>query len=232
MRCLLVFLLFSLSPIQRLKSQESISDSASVKNIVLFYQQTLGRNMLLYNGPEYVWTYVKSVGHPFFITDSLQQGTVSYDGIVYYNMPLFYELVQQEVLLEGVEKFKIKLNKEKVQGFSIKGHQFKWIAGNSTINAGFYEHLVIGMMPVFVRYQKKLTQQFNPADPYIFQETASFFIEKDGRYYSINDQDDLLQIVSDHKKRVRDYWKENKLSFKKNAKEFIVNTIEFYTRIN
>lgn len=231
LRSMLAFFIFSfLLLLKKTNGQAFDLETASIKNTIKHYQQALGYNMLLYNGPNYIWTYPKSVGHPFFISDSLQKGSVIYDGVTYVDIPMLYEQVQQELIIEGAEKSRIIVDKEKVEGFMLKGHQFKWVAATTSAPAGFYECLYNKGLEVFAKHQKEPTRQFNPEDPYIFKESSFYYVRKDSVYHSITDQNDLLNLLADKKKNIKEYWKENKYSFKKNPEAFIINTVAFYTR--
>src|SRR5690349_12508201 len=52
----------------------------------------------LYNGAEYIPSLMQGSGHEFFISDKLQEETISFNGISYDNIPLAYDLYRDQVI--------------------------------------------------------------------------------------------------------------------------------------
>jgi len=58
---------------------------------------TMGNNLRLYTGPEYVRNGIKALGYPFFQSEDALDGSFVYDGASYDHIPLQYDLVTDEV---------------------------------------------------------------------------------------------------------------------------------------
>ena len=76
-----------------------MSDTAIAKlrgaGAISIYYQSLQQQSGLYNGSEYVqYAHLLKEGHPYLDTSALVNGNVHYDGIVYKNVPMLYDLIK------------------------------------------------------------------------------------------------------------------------------------------
>ena len=83
----------------------------------------------LFNGREYIRNGTPAKGSPFFESDSLQLGSLSYDGILYRDIALEYDMISDELIIHNFAgDALISLTPEKITFFSIAGHRFRYIA--------------------------------------------------------------------------------------------------------
>jgi hypothetical protein len=83
----------------------------------------------LFNGREYIRNGIYAKGFPFFEWDSLQTGSLTYDGILYPEMAMEYNLVSDEVIIHNFAgDALISLVPEKITSFSIGGYHFRYVA--------------------------------------------------------------------------------------------------------
>src|SRR5579864_3245367 len=88
-------------------AQSPLSDSAmyeqSLQQAKQRYGNTMHSNLLLYSGNIYIKHSTqgqKAFGSPFFIVDSTAlRGSVNYDDNLYNNVLLYYDLVDDEVIV-------------------------------------------------------------------------------------------------------------------------------------
>jgi len=115
------------------------------------YHDYLDPEPNLYRGGQYAeYGFLLKDGHPFFGEDRLRKGTVVYNGILYENVALLYDEVQdQPVTPDPLKVFKIALIPFQVDRFTIEDHSF--IRLSDSLNRsqpanGFYEQLYKGHM--------------------------------------------------------------------------------------
>ena len=113
----------------------------AVNNAMINYHQFLKPETGLYNGREY-YDYSPTIkdGDPFFLSTKFNTGNIIYDGILYENVPLLYDLVTSDVIITDSNYFyRIKLNGERVSRFSVLQHTFIRLEedSNSVIKTGF-----------------------------------------------------------------------------------------------
>jgi hypothetical protein len=83
----------------------------------------------LFNGREYIRNGTPAKGFPFFESDSLQLGSLSYDGILYRDIALEYDMVSDQLLIHNFAgDALISLVPEKITFFSIARHHFRYVA--------------------------------------------------------------------------------------------------------
>src|ERR1700741_4412256 len=122
--CIAIIISFFFFP--HLIAQDLLPDSAIYR---ISFDQTLAYNNSLatktsglYTGSLYVRDYFKVKGHPFFQIDSFQKGEVFYNGVLYKNTNLLYDLSNDNVILEYVEGIRLILVPEKISYFNLAGH--------------------------------------------------------------------------------------------------------------
>ncbi|MEJ7680747.1 MAG: hypothetical protein WKG06_23425 [Segetibacter sp.] len=132
------------------------------KNALAFYNQSLNEELHLFNGKEDKgYPYQFDNGTPYFLTNNWSKGTLNYDGKVYENVSMLYDVASDEVLyLYFDNRSRIRLVKEKVAGFSIMAHNFIHITPDSlhssSLAPGFYDELYYGANSLLAKRTKKL----------------------------------------------------------------------------
>ena len=95
----------------------------------------------MYNGIEYVFIYRAVSGFPFFLTDTFEKNNIVYDGTLYKEVPLAYDIVSNEVVTQTPDNYYIQLIPEKINSFSIKNHLFIQLTStdveNTNLTPGF-----------------------------------------------------------------------------------------------
>lgn len=201
----------------------------------LVYKKGMGDYKSLYNGIEYIGSYPGTTGHPYFKWDTLQQGTIKYNGIYYPDVGLKYDLVSNEVILLGKQNLSISLVPQKIDFFSISGHLFIHLRQDSTIQqlpeAGFYEVLYDGRAMVLARRKKGVERASSVEDPFIFRQYNSFFVKRNNRFYPVNSEKELLLLFGDQKEALKKHLLQNGIKFRKEREKSIIQTVAFYDQL-
>lgn len=147
--------------------------------LLLIYASSYGQQLPLYNGAEYTKFYHGVQGHPFYMHDSLVQGDLFYDGILYHNVLLNYNVADNEVLIkQPVHGYYIRPVSEKIEYFIIDGHRFEKV--RDATGTKFYEIIYKNGVKVFVERTKILRPAFKPEEPMRFIAYVKYFIPKKG----------------------------------------------------
>jgi len=212
--------------------------AAAINNATTLYTQTLDSESHLYHGLEYV-NYAKSYlkGHQFYRTDDETEGTILYDGARYTQVPLLYDLVLDQVVIEHPDgAYKISLITEKVKEFSLLGHTFIRLEqdtlSNSPIRPGFHDLLVAGNTTVLVRRTKNIQER--PTQVGMegeFHTKDKYFVQKNNRFYQVHSKKSVLQLFPNQKRELQKYARSNKLNFRKKREAAIMNLIQFYNTL-
>jgi hypothetical protein len=186
----------------------------------------------LYNGHEYIRNGIHAKGFAFFIADSLQNGTLIYDGIRYGNIPLQYDLVLDELIVPDYNgKALLSLIPEKVDQFVIANHHFEYIpTGASNAKPGFYEVLCSGhdSITLLGRHEKRLIFASNQEETARYNSYDYYFLRIGNTLHSVNDESALLNLLKEKKPALKKYIRENNLRFKKDPEDALIRTVTYY----
>ncbi|MFT3947516.1 MAG: hypothetical protein QM763_11160 [Agriterribacter sp.] len=191
-------------------SQEQNPDSALVaqqqKNTIQLYYNSLDIQSGLYNGSEYlVYVQLLKDGHPYLDTATLTDGAVFYDGMLYKNVPMLYDIVKDELVVQHYNKvFHIQLIQSKVDEFNILGRLFLHLGKDSTkqgnVKNGFYEVLYDGQIKLYAKRIKTI-QEFIPdmqVERRVFSNNR-YFIYKDSIFHEVYNQSSVIKVLKDKK---------------------------------
>src|SRR5882762_8855848 len=110
--------LYSLTPKIQAQSagKDSLVAAAAYASAVQQYHDYLAPETGLFRGSQYVdYAYQLEEGHPFFDQNHLRKGSVLYDGVLYKNISLLYDLVKQVLVInDPYNSFRIALNSGQV----------------------------------------------------------------------------------------------------------------------
>jgi hypothetical protein len=187
---------------------------------------TLGNNSLLYNGTEYIKQFDQTKGTPFFPTEKTN-GAVFYFGNWYQNLDLLYD-IQDDVVItrDGQGLLKMRLTREKLDEFKVDGHYF--VKYKLTSGAGeYYEQFFKGQRSLLMQWRKVTDSDDPQIQKFILRKTL-FVLDK-GEIITLERTSDLFSIDPKHQKELKKFYREQKLSFKKDpikASKAIINEIE------
>lgn len=222
-------------------SQQLVPDTSSspaYKNAVTFYNQSLHEELHIFNGKEdkgYLHKFDE--GTPYFITNKWSKGNLNYDGKLYEDVSLLYDVVKDEVgYLYFNNLSEIILSKEKVSAFSVMGHHFVNVTPDSlrtsSIAAGFYDELYHGKTLLLAKRTKNI-QNFitQSGEEYKVFSKDHYYVKKGEDYFSVNSKKSFIQNLTDKRKELQQYIRQTKLDFKKNPEVAMSRTLAYYDQL-
>jgi hypothetical protein len=184
----------------------------------------LSPNSLIYNGNEYAKVYTPASGHPFF-RDQAMNGWVDGYQNRYENIPIYYDIESDWVVFnEPVNKIRISLVNEKIDGFMIDGHRFIALR-DATGFRGFYEGLNHGRRQVLVKWFKILTRRGTEEGKYITY--SNVYIQEDSNLVQISNKKDLINYFGKNKKKMQQYYQEQHLNIRKDPAHTVSSMVSF-----
>lgn len=236
-----IVVLFAAFSLSLSSTGQSISDTSfrgkSLSNIIQFYYSAIGLQAHLYNGPLYE-PYVRlfSEGHQFLKIDTFHKERVFYDGLQYFNVPLLYDIIRDEVItLYPKDNYYISLIREKLDSFSFLDHSFikiKDADGVAVPPPGFYDQLFFSPSISFLAKRKKYIQEVSgrsTIDIKVYEKT-NYYIKKDNVYHMVRNKNSVMALLKDKKTAMQHYIKENKLRFK-NFEADVMQTLRYYNQL-
>ncbi|MDQ6812818.1 MAG: hypothetical protein M3040_03630 [Bacteroidota bacterium] len=237
-RCIAIFVIMvGFGP--KAVTQSLLVDSTAtpaVKNALAFYNSTFADQLHLYNGKEYKdYTHKFDSGLPYFIQSEWSNGTVDYDGNIYQDVPILYDVVAQQVIILNYNSAsKIELLKEKIKAFSLSGHSFLNIPRDSLVSAnldgGFYDVLLNGKMVLLARRTKNIQAVLRQAVEYRVYDKDHYYIKRDNKYFTVDSKKSFLEQFGNKRKEIQQYMKQNKLRFRKDPEQVMIKAVGFYNQ--
>ena len=237
--CFSIAIIFEETAAQVLKNDSSSQEIAmSIAKDNLY--RTLGNQSGLYNGPEYYFydPLIKNTAY-FMDVNAFNTGSVNYDGIIYNNVPMLYDLYSDKIVVLLYNKFsKYSLLNEKVQGFDFLNHRFvnllpDSLTGSVNINPGFYQELYSGRLQLLVKLVKTIqtTTGSAAATERYFVLVKDYYLKKDMTYYKVNNESSFLNVLNDKKNLIKDYMKINQIKFRKDPEGAMIKIANYYDRL-
>jgi hypothetical protein len=229
-----LFLLLLFFHFKNLQAQHA--PDSSFTEAVAVYDKTVSINKHLYNGSEYTDFDHRIKGDPFYKSLVFATGTIVYDGILYNDVQLFYDIWNDAVVIKNYNGLPLLLVKEKISAFSLAGDSFVRISEDSmgtATQSGFYEVLYNGNTKLFARHKKTVVDRLNlQYTESVFEQTDSYYILKDDVLYQANDKRSALNIMKDKKNELAKFIHQNKVKFKKDKRNAFIKTVAFYDSLN
>jgi hypothetical protein len=216
------------------QAPDSALFASSGSKILQVYLDEIGNNAQIYHGSEYIRNGIKAAGFPYYESDSMQTGSVSYQGTVYPRPGLFYNMVTDEIVTPNYEhNALITLAAEKIDSFTIGTHTFiRLTAGksNGLVRDGFYEQMYSGEPGFYIRREKKLDMGSSLIEPKYIQLNY-FFIRIKNVYYAVDGKNSLLELFKDREDALKKYIRTHKLNFKKHPESSLLLTTIYYSTL-
>jgi hypothetical protein len=233
---ILFFLLILNKPLFSQHYSDSVFYNRALDSAKAFYVQEAGANLSLYNGSEYYRSPVSTKGFPFFKQESLIEGSVFYDGNLYEHVNLQYDIAKDELVIKNFQQnATIKLISQKVKHFTLQQHSFVYFLPDNKaadiMPEGFYEKLLSSNISVLAKRQKKFTLALNADDNSSkYSEYNSYFLQKQDGYFAVTDKRSLLTVLNDRKSQLKQYIRDNKISFTKDLEDAIIKIVMYYNQ--
>jgi len=235
-RFLYILLICCLSQHVTAQNADDTTLRENALNAIGVYYGTLGEESPLYNGSEYIeYAYTLQEGHPFFQYADFVNGNIILDGMIFRNVPMLYDIVKDQLIILDFQKvYKINLPADRIQQFSLLGHLFVRLTRDASgdIRTGFYDQLYSGKIALFARREKRVMEKYsNIQISKVVISGNSYYIKKDGVYYTIKNKSSLLSVLKNKKKDVQQYWKSNHVKFKKEPEKAMILAVKYYDQI-
>lgn len=216
---------------------DSFFRQKSIDNTIRIYSIATGLQARLYNGPLYQpYPRAFTEGHQYLSHDSLTNGSVSYDGLEYHDIPMRYDIIRDELIIYPPNGFALNLIKQKVDSFLLLNRRFIKLMGNKvpgTVDSiGYYEKLYSSPTIAFLAKRVKTKEETTAVtrmEIVVYPKTF-YYILKDGVLHPIRNKKSLMEILEGKKAETQQYIKNNKLRFKQFEQD-VLQTIIYYDQL-
>jgi hypothetical protein len=240
-----VLCFFSIVFLNNSFGQAALSDSTSAQTaqVISNFDSAVGQQSRLYDGHEYLPydPHIKNTAlFPYEVSAVMQPGDVTYDGIVYKNVPMMYDVYKDAVVVQLYNKFSMfTLLGNRVSDFTFAGHYFVRVIADSLnsksaeLTTGFYDQLYGGKVEALAKRIKTLQ---NSSSTTAFPETYfvpknEYYIRKGNIYYKVSSQSSVLSAFKDKKNELQQYIKQNNIKFGRDPEGAMAKIAAYYDHI-
>jgi hypothetical protein len=191
---------------------------------------------LLFNGRIWISLYSNVSGNEFLITRDWLNGEVEINDITFKNVPLRYDICNDELLSIVNQGTVIRLNKELVKGFMLPVENKKMVFENFGTGPGNpvkgYGQVLYRGNICLIEKQKKLIKELAIQNKYDeFYQEQSLYILKNGIFYKITGRRDMLKVLSDKEAQLKGFLHDKKIRVRKRVPESFLPAIIFYDNL-
>lgn len=215
-----LLLIFSATTACAQFAEDTTFVNSSIENAVKVYQQQLKSQSKLYNGSKYPLNYESIEGeHPFFSSEDWIMGDVLYDGELFTQVPLMYDIVSSNLITEHFPTgHAIQLVWGKLRHFSIAGHRFEKIenesVGSSLPRTDFYDILYRGPTKVIAQHVKIKRVRIEGLEVQTsFPAKTRYYIFKNGVFFHVQSKASVLKVLKNEKQALKKFLKTNRIFF-------------------
>ncbi|MBO0934845.1 hypothetical protein [Fibrella aquatilis] len=201
-----------------------------------------GKQIVLVNGnPERLYSGIEYIGydrrlkvHPFFESDTMQNGAIQANGQV-FALPMLYDIVRDEVVLAHPTGYRMALFSDRIQSFSFLNHTFVRMADSTKhgLPTGFYDLLYNGPTQLVARHKKEILINPSVSGGYgVFDPKTTYYIKKSGQFYVVKNKRALFNLLEDRKKQLAAFARKERLQFKPNMDDAFMKLAKAYDELN
>ena len=210
------------------RAQTILPDTAASRlaalNTIEVYHSFMGPESRHYNGIEHIG-YLPMNGHPYYLEDTAQTGSIVYENIWYRHIPILYDIVRDELVTPTPNGELMSLASAKVNEFFFLGHHFV------KTSTGYYDVLCSGSLILEAKRIKKVLETIEGMTIVRnIEYTDHYFLVRDGVRHPINNLRSLLSFVKDKKKEINQDLKRKKIRYKKQPEAALVQAVTYYNQ--
>ena len=227
---------FLLLPFIVLAFNISIAQNTTAPEVFQKYDQLVSlENTNLYNGTEFNDLFLNTDGtYRYFKGFDYSKGSVMYGGQFYANVPLKYDVLDDNLLTHSEDNlsiFIVRLIPEFIDSFSIHNVEFvrltdvdKGVVGN-----GFFEKAFIGNnLKLYIKHiKKKRDKALKSGIQYRFSDVNFFLIEYKNDYFIANSAKDVWKNIPEYNDQIRNFNKTYRQLYKTDRQVFMTKLIGY-----
>lgn len=220
-------------------ASDSLFVAQAVASAVAAYDRSQRGQVALYNGAEYVPIPEPYEGFPFFASEYLEEGSVMYSGELFHNVPLEYDLVQDQLVIEHYDQrgyvTEVRLHDDLIDYFDLLGHRFIHVRGEpdwGDLRPGFYDLLHDGKIKLLCRRKKNKQDRIEDRRVNVsFIERNTYYLVRDGQAITLRNKAAVLKALADKKKALRQFVRANRLK-EVDKEEMMISLVQHYDSLN
>lgn len=212
---------------------DTAARAAMIDNIIAGFSESASDPSRLYTGNVYHADKAQAGALAF------TPGSVAYDGFVFNNVPLLYD-VKKDVIVTNLpgKKIGVELVGNRVQNFDLLGRRFiridaKITDGADDLSSGFYEELYAGATTLIVKRKAGFTGvKSEAAKDSPLASADKMYVMVNGTYTPVDGTRSLLGLLNNKRKVLQNFLKVSQGSAAAGREAEMVKLLTYYDQLN
>ncbi|KRD60069.1 hypothetical protein ASE40_13420 [Flavobacterium sp. Root935] len=209
------------------------SQSVEKSSLYDYFDEAVGKdNLNINNGIVHSEPFRPLAGKNRYYTEEFNLGDISYEGQIYSNVNLKYDILLDQVIYKqngSSENLPINLITQKVDYFFIKNKKFVNLKEESvkfpSLIKGIYEETYVGdNVSLYTKhFKEKVKSLQSDVVYYNYIYKINYFIKYKNYFYKVESEKDFKKIFPDYKKEINGIYKTDKKLEDSNKNQFMEN---------
>ncbi|HWD89307.1 MAG TPA: hypothetical protein VG367_14340 [Mucilaginibacter sp.] len=226
---------FALSAAAQSALPDSSAHYGAEDQVISRYNQVIGDQAEIYNGPRYYLLPRALRGSPYFLeTPTFQPAVIRYNGTSYSNVPVLYDAFA-DVMASYVRDVLYTFRTDRLTDVYLAGHHFVYMDASKSLNLtpGYYDQLYGGSSEVVVKRSRGVVNRAGSQGVETFYENHDdIYIRKGKAFVPVNSKGSVLKVFKDKADRLKQYLSGNKIAYRKDKEGSIEKLAAYYDKLS
>ena len=201
------------------------------ENVISNYMTKAHGYAVLYSGKKETPYNKIFDGHPYFENENFVAGTLCYNGVVYKDVLMRFDLFKNELTVTLPQSiFPVVLNNDKFEYAILNGSTIVLSVSEANAQDKFMVILQDGVYPVVRKYKIRMTNISAFVDSYMSQRQYEIYVN--GVPRSVKNKNTILKLFPDRRKELNEYAKQHNLNFKNQIEQSILALVNHYENLS
>jgi len=200
-------------------------------------ENAYGLDQDLVNGVQYSNRYMRSDGHPYFLEDRFNNGSVSINGKIYQNVQLKYDLLSQRVEIKHKKylggNYRYVTVSDCMEAFSLGIYEFRKLKIKEEPER-YYQVINARHFTCFIHWEKKLIPLENNVIyiDHFTNHRLYYWLELNGEITAFNNRRTFARLFPENMQRkIFKLFRQKHISFRNVGPDEILRTMEMVANL-
>jgi hypothetical protein len=214
---------------------DSLLHTQAKDQVVREFNETIGEQSEIYNGPRYYLLPQAVKGSPYFLGSvTFEPASIQYNGTWYTNVPMLYD-AYADLMVSTSRNIIYSFRSEKLTDVNLAGHHFISMDASKSLNLspGYYDELYGGRSEVVVKRSRTVVKRAGSQSlETLYENKDEIYIKKGGSYLSVSSKHSVLNVFKDKAKQLKEYLSAAHISYRKDKEGSIAKLAAYYDKIS
>lgn len=201
------------------------------KAAVRSYSSAAGAQSLLFQGSEQMKYPLHYLSDPYFIADEYSLSEIWYSNTYYTEVLMRLDMYRNELIVSSDQSpFNIVIDPLKFDSAQLHGQRIKFLPQLQNFNKTYGSYCVClhdGSVKLYMRPEAPFREiKQNREISYRFERSDSYFIEKAGELYPVDNIRQFYKVFPEQKAQIKAFIRDRHYKFKKNPSVTMVEILK------